>query len=133
MEEEAEEFKMEGLIEVVQAEELFSRGELHKEDRFEVDKFENTKIMRFRARDDAVEFARGFVLNYLIPKYGKEKATKFPMAKSGPQRVLRTPEEASAEMGRFIGCISENQNRETWLVIPTERYDEVEEYIKSLK
>jgi hypothetical protein len=115
---------MEGLLEVIESEEMFNRGELNRKDSFETDKFKDKRVMKFRGIKDAVNFAGGFVFNYLIPKYGEEEAKKFPMAKSEPLQIL--------EIDKLLGLTPEDPNKEVWLVIASERYHEVQEYMNSL-
>ena len=101
-------------IPVVSAEDLYKSGEI---DPFEIQGcFADKTIMKFPSAIQAYTFAAGFVHGYLIPKYGKEQAAKFPMAKSSP---LRDADEA---MDEIVGIKKRNPKQETWLVISNDRY-----------
>jgi len=121
---------MEGLLEVIGFKELFTRGEISGQ--FDYDMFEDKTIMRFKSLIDAANFGIRFLKNYLIPKYGIEQAKKFPMDRSEPYQKFKSLEEGSIKMGEAIGTIPRDPKKETWLVIPRDRYFEVQEYLDSL-
>ncbi|MCK4553315.1 hypothetical protein KAT80_03865 [Candidatus Pacearchaeota archaeon] len=115
---------MEGLVEIVTAKELYNRSEVGLYE-LQTFMFRDKTIMRFSDLRSAIKFGSYFVHKFLIPKYGIEEAKKFPMAKSGPFR-----DDAFEES---LGLKKPDLNQETWLVIPKDRYSEVQEYIDSLK
>ena len=88
--------------------------------------------MRFRTSQDAFNFGRKFATEYLIPIYGKDEIVRFPMTKV-TSKVIGSPEEGSRVIGQFIGLISEDKDQEVWLLIPNDRYQEVETYLISIK
>ena len=122
---------MEGLLEVVVAKELHEKGEIDASEYGGI--FTDKTVMRFSSLVYAINFGRGFVQDYLIPKYGLEESKRFPMARSQPTQVCKTPDEAADKLGEFIGVKSRDPNKEAWLVIPNDRYQEVQEYLDSLK
>ena len=122
---------MEGLLEVVVAEELLRKDEIDR-DEFQ-DYFQNRTVMRFNTLENATKFARGFALDYLIPKYGVEEVRKFPMTKTEPARLTRSLDEGAQMIGEFIGLLPrEKPPEEIWLVINDDRYREVQDYLNSL-
>ncbi|MBI2522936.1 hypothetical protein HYW19_00950 [Candidatus Woesearchaeota archaeon] len=123
---------MEGLLEIVVAQELLNRGEIDK-DEFTTF-FGGRTVMRFDTLEHAANFGRRFVQDYLVPKYGLEEATRFPMAKTEPARWIRSLDEGAKIIGEYIGEIPrEKPPEEIWLVVPDDKYHEVQEYLDSLK
>lgn len=114
---------MEGLVEVITSKELYDKGEIDLEE-LRSFMFQKKTVMRFRDLKSSLKFGVYFVHNYLIPKYGKKEMPEFPMAKSGPAR--------SDAFEQALGLKEPNMNQETWLVIPTDRYHEIQEYTDSL-
>ena len=64
-------------------------------------------------------------MSYLIPKYGEEKAKEFPMAKA------ELYENVDNAMMELIGVKKRDLNRETWLIVPNYRFDEVQYYLSN--
>ena len=122
---------MEGLLEVVVAKELHEKGEIDASEYKNL--FTDKTVMRFSSLVHAINFGRGFVQDYLIPKYGQEESQRFPMARSEPAQVCKTPAEAADKLSELIGVKSRDPNKEVWLVIPNNRYQEVQKYLDSLK
>lgn len=87
--------------------------------------FHDKTVIKFESLKKAMRFGVDFVHNYLIPKYGKEKASKFPLARSGP------PGNGSEVLVESLGVKKLDLNQKTWYVIPTDRFDEVQNYINT--
>jgi hypothetical protein len=124
---------MEGLLEVISSEKLFKKKELNPLDEFESSMFRNKTIMRFQNLENAIKFGRGFVINYLIPTYGQKEALKFPMDRSEPAEIMHSLDDACRKFAESLELAQRNPNKEVWLVIPKDRYSEVQKYIDSLK
>ena len=107
---------MEKMLETITAQELYKQGQIEKEEL--ESKFNGKTIIKFHSYKEAREFGIQFVNDYLIPKYGIEEAKRFPMAKSGPA------------IDDFTKQLLDPEERPTWIVVPTERFDEVEEYLQ---
>ena len=120
-----------GLIEVVDSEEIREREERDFNwEYFDHEMLDGKKIMRFSTLNDAILFGEGFIQDYLIPKYGC--VTEFPMIKTSPRKILRSIEEKSELLGQTLGVLPQDDSQETWLVVPNDRYREVQIYIDSL-
>ncbi len=119
---------MEGLLEVISADELYKRGNVSSEEIASDFMFMDKTVMRFRNFESAVSFGRGFVMDYLIPKYGIEEAIKFPIIQSEPERVL----ESADMIAEYLG-LTQERSKEMWLLIPSDRYNEVQTYLDTLK
>jgi len=117
---------MEGLREVITSKELFDKKEIELWE-WQSFMFQDKTIMRFETLVNTLKFAFPFVHNYLIPNYGKEKAKEFPMKKSGPWRDNDSP------LLESMNIRTPDPNQETWLIITTDRYSEVQEYINNLQ
>ncbi len=66
-----------------------------------------------------------FVQKYLIPRYGLEETKKYPMVKTGPWRDL------GDNLSEALGVKEPDLNQETWLVVPEDRFAEVEKCLLS--
>ena len=113
-------------LEIVTSEELFKRGEFSKHE-FEHPHFKGKVIMRFDSYINAAKFGLALYQDYLIPKYGVEDGKKFPIAKSGPLRDFMD------ELDEITGIKKPSPENETWLVIPSDRFEEIRQYIESKK
>jgi len=107
---------MEKMLEIITAQELYKQGQIEKEEL--ESKFKSKTIIKFDSYKEAREFGIQFVHNYLIPKYGIEEAKRFPMTRSGPA------------IDDFTRQLLDPEERPTWLVVPTERFYEVGEYLQ---
>ncbi|MFO8016107.1 MAG: hypothetical protein R6U32_03310 [Candidatus Woesearchaeota archaeon] len=109
-------------LEILTAQELYQRGEI---DEFEVQDphlFGDRRVMKFSDQEEGLNFAYAFVHQYLVPKYGREEAAKFPMAKTGPARKDLLVES--------LGTVPEPSPNPVWFAIPEDRFPEVEEFLK---
>lgn len=109
-------------LEILTAKELYNRGLIDAFDLRAPNHFRDRKVMVFSDILEGMGFAYSFAHFYLVPKYGKEEAAKFPMTKSGPAK-----ENLLAEL---LGDLPKDVNSPMWLVVPNDRFSEVEEYLK---
>lgn len=113
-----------GLHEIVESAYLLQRGDIEGWEIAEL-QFQGKKIMRFASEDDALAFAYNFANDYLIPKYGREEAVKFPMAKSEHLK------NGNGALARMLSA-EQSPNKETWLAVPAVRFDDIHKYINSM-
>ncbi len=105
-------------MEICSANDLYEKGEI---DAFEYQNprlFGNRVIIKFSDRKDGLKFVYNFI-QYLILKYGREEAMKFPLTKTGP---------AKENLLEVLGIESSFPNP-IWFTIPKERFHEVEEFL----
>ncbi|MBU2053253.1 MAG: hypothetical protein ABIJ14_01965 [Nanoarchaeota archaeon] len=107
-------------LEILTAQELYDKGEIDALEVRDLSLFADKKVIIFSNPEEGVEFAYNFVHKYLIPKYGKDEAAKFPMVKIGP-----ASEDLFAEE---IGAIPKKQ-RPIWFAIPEDRFSDIEEFL----
>ena len=112
-------------LEILTAKELLDKREIDPLEFQDPHLFGDRRVMCFSDLNEGIQFAYAFVQQYLIPKYGKEEAVKFPFLKTGPAR-----ENLLAEM---MGVIPEPSPNPVWFAIPEERFPEVEEFLKQYK
>lgn len=108
-------------IRITNSEALYKQGELSETEY--KGKFNNKMIMAFDSLSDMVIFARAFAEDY-IPKNGFENYKNLHMAKSGPA------DSADEQMLEFMGVKPANPIPDTWLVVPNENYNVVEEFLQ---
>ncbi len=113
------------MLKITTSEELYNRGEVDDFEYHGSKHFYNKTIIKFDSLREAVVFTVDFVGRYLIPKYGREEAAKFPMTKTHP---LGYATEVLTEI--VLG--TEKNNQETWLVVPNNRFNEVGAYLNLL-
>jgi len=109
-------------LEILTAEELYQKGEIDALEVQDQHLFGNRKVMLFSDQEEGLKFIYAFVHQYLIPKYGREEAAKFPMVKTGPAR--------EDLLGEALGIIPRPSPNPIWFTIPEDRFYEVEEFLK---
>ena len=85
--------------------------------------FENRVMLKFGSLREATVFAYRFVHEHLIPRYGLEEARRFPMTKSDPSK------DFGIAFDEVIGLRKPDLIEETWLLVPEDRFAEVEGYL----
>jgi len=115
------------MLEILSPEELYERGELERHE-LKSPRFADKTVMKFDSLDEATEFGKGFLIGYFLPRYGLEETKKFPFVKSGP---FRNVEDYLTE--KVIGAKEPDSNRETWLIVPNDRFHEIQEYMDKIK
>lgn len=109
-------------IRIADSEILYKQGEV--QDGEYARKFENKMVLAFDSFKDAYLFAQSFKFNFLVPKYGMDGANKFPMTKTGPA------DSADEKFAEMLGLKPSNPIPDTWLLIPKDRYAEVEDFLE---
>ena len=112
-------------LEILTAKKLLDKGEIDPLEFQNPRIFGNRKVMCFSDEKEGILFAYAFVHQYLIPKYGKEEAARFPLLKTGPAR-----EDMLSEILEITPPPTSNP---VWFAIPENRFSEVEEFLKKYK
>jgi len=108
-------------IRITDSEALYKQGELSESEY--KGRFNNYMIIAFDSLSTMVVFARAFAEDY-IPKNGFENYKHLRMAKSGP---ADNPDE---QMMEFMGLKPRNPIPDTWLAVPKENFNVVEEFLQ---
>lgn len=111
-------------LEILNANQLYYKGKMGSLKAQDPQFLNNKRFMCFSRRRETLNFARDFVLEYLVPKY-KEDANKFPLLRTGP-----TGRDLFDELN---GILKRSISGPRWLAIPEERFHEVEEFLKQYK
>jgi hypothetical protein len=114
-------------LEIVTAQQLFDKGEIDALEVNDPKLFANRRVVKFSDLREGMQFAYDFVHQYLVPKYGRDQASKFPMAKTGPSR------DAGAMLTEMLGLAKSQSPQPVWFAVPEERFVEVEEFLKQYK
>src|SRR3989344_4907019 len=106
---------------ISKAEELLELGEINESELTFPEFFHEKTVMKFRSLKEALEFGSDFLKKYLVPKYGFVNAIKFPITRTGPLG------SASQALDDLLSGKEPDMNQESWLLIPDNRFKEVEE------
>jgi len=85
---------------------------------------EDVSIIKFDTHEDFKTFVLGLFNDYLVPKYGKEKAGQMPLGSWGPYEH---------NLGKVMAKAFGNPDYDTWVLVPQETLPDVQEYIDQLE
>jgi hypothetical protein len=127
-------------LEIISSDEMYRKGEIDEAE-YTGSQFHDKIILRFETLTEATQFAGSFMLDHYVPKYDLQSALEetrrcgrltdqrldFPIAKSGPKE-----DSVGEALLTAMGLSPQRIDRETWLVIPRMRFNEVQEYIDKI-
>lgn len=113
------------MIEITSCRKLCKEAEVNSEPMHS--SLENRIVLKFSSQEEIHKFEKGFIYDYLIPRYGLEEALNFPLVRTGPDG--NWTEVVSDYIGMKNAKTAHKQ--EIWLVVPADRFQDIKKYLRA--